>query len=86
MTEEQLEELYIKHHRAKREELEVITKAVYLKARDLSTASDAEFSVITIATCYYFQSPFIADILKMAKIHYNLGEGYKSIVLGIIHL
>lgn len=86
MTEEQLEELYIKHHRAKRKELEAITKDMYLKARDLSTASETEFVIITIATCYYFQSQFIADILKMAKFNYKLGEGYKSIVLGVIHL
>lgn len=54
MTEEQLEELYINHHRAKKEELEAITKDMYLKARDLSTASDTEFCIITIATCNYF--------------------------------
>jgi hypothetical protein len=86
MTEIQLEELYINHHRAKKEELEAITKDMYLKARDLSTASDTEFCIIMIATCNYFQSQFISDILKMAKFNYKLGEGYKSIVLGIIHL
>ena len=86
MTEEQLEELYIKYHRAKREELEAITKDMYFKARDLSTASDTEFCIITIATCNYFQSQFIKDILKMAEYNYKLGEGYSSLILGIIHL
>ncbi|MDH4459812.1 MAG: hypothetical protein QE277_00205 [Flectobacillus sp.] len=86
MTEELLDELYIKYHRAKREQLETITKNIYLKARDLSTASDTEFCIIVITTCFYFQSSFIANILRMAEYNYKLGGGYESLILGIIYL
>lgn len=86
MTEKQLARLYTRYHRAKKNELESITKNIYLKSRDLAVTSDVEFCIIMITSCNYFQSQFIADIVKMAEFNYKLGAGYKSLVLGIIHL
>ena len=79
MTEKQLIRLYTKFHRAKTNELESITKSMYFKSRDLTVASDVEFCFIMIASCNYFWSQFIADILKAGEINYKLGVGYKSI-------
>ena len=86
MTEKQLIRLYTKFHRAKTNELESITKSMYFKSRDLTVASDVEFCFIMIASCNYFWSQFIADILKAGEINYKLGVGYKSLILSIIHL
>ncbi|WP_044173578.1 hypothetical protein, partial [Flectobacillus major] len=86
MTEKQLLRLYTKYHRAKTNELKSITKSIHFKSRDLTVASDVEFCIIMIASCNYFRSQFIANILKAGEINYKLGVGYKSLILSIIHV
>jgi hypothetical protein len=86
MTEEQLEELYTKYHRAKSKEWKSLFDGQFPNAKDLGTVSDVEFSVLIIATCGYFQSKFIVDLLKMTEFNDKLGLGYKSISEGVIHL
>lgn len=86
MTENQLEELYIKYYRAKSKEWTSLFDGKFPNAKDLGTVSDVEFSVLIIATCGYFQSKFIGDLLKMTEFNDKLGLGYKSIIEGVVHL
>jgi hypothetical protein len=86
MTERQLEELYTKYHRAKSNEWQSLLNDKFPNAKDLGTVSDVEFSVLIIATCGYFQSKFIVDLLKMTEFNDKLGLGYKSIIESVFHL
>lgn len=86
MTEEQLEEPYIKYHKAKSEEWKSLFDGQFPSAKHLGTVSDVEFSVLIMATCGYFQSKFIVDLLKMTEFNDKLDLGYRSIIEGVYHL